>query len=457
MSEQSAIDTYGDQLFGSGTQAALDALGKTYELAFMKGLSQLSSPSATIVDRTGQIGVAREIANYKTSLAIAQTLAEQLQSETDPRVQAVLKQLSSEFSQFAADAGSRIINASAFHDESTTVERAIAEIFLASDDFVQDLLAPTPGVDWSAHEIVDAIRGALASGDSAEVIVKTLQQTGVGVASQSMTTLSLGLEAQMKATGSDGWGAIAAKAGGAALLLDALFTSGYAPALQVNEGQPFYADAGLADRVRALLNSNAADFTAAAEYLPDAQALAWLVSSIDSKFTTNDLNGLIDAASASGDQAGAQRLVEALARIVSGDGAGAASTPAGFYRSVFATIDAVQAAYPAGLELQSLASTSATLISDSAGQTGETGVAYRYALNQLNVFVLVGADYSGFNANGELDLYDEATGHGTFTADYLADRPELLAAMVRTNITDLVPEQRGHDDCPRPGQYLCGQ
>ena len=260
MSEQSAIDTYGDQLFGSGTQAALDALGKTYELAFMKGLSQLSSSGATIVDRTGQIGVAREIANYKTSLAIAQTLAGQLQRETDPQVQAVLKQLCSEFSQFADDAGTRIINASAFHDENTTVERAIAEIFLASDDFVQDLLAPTPGADWSAHEIVDAIKDALASGDSAAGIIKTLQQTGVGIASQSMTTLSLGLEAQMKATGSDGWGAIAAKAGGAALLLDALFTSGYAPALQVNEGQPFYADAGLADRVRALLNSNAADF-----------------------------------------------------------------------------------------------------------------------------------------------------------------------------------------------------
>ena len=298
---------------------------------------------------------------------------------------------------------------------------------------------------------MDAVKGALASGDSAAGIIKTLQQTGVGVASQSMTTLSLGLEAQMSATGSDGWGAIAAKAGGAALLLDALFTSGYAPALQVNEGQPFYADAGLADRVRALLNSNAADFTAAAEYLPDAQALAWLVSSIDSSFSTDDLNALIDAASASGDQAGAQHLVEALSRIVSGGAGSADSTPAGFYRSVFATIDAVQAAYPAGLELQSLVSTSATLISDSAGQTGETGVAYRYALNQLNVFVLVGADYSDFNANGELDLYDEATGHGTFTADYLADRPELLAAMVRTNIDDLVPNSAGTTVVPGLG------
>ena len=136
---------------------------------------------------------------------------------------------------------------------------------------------------------------------------------------------------------------------------------------------------------------------------------------------------------------------------MSGSTASADSTPAGFYRSVFATIDAVQAAYPAGLELQSLVGTSATLISDSAGQAGEAGVAYRYALNQLNVFVLVGVDYSDFNANGELDLYDEATGHGTFTADYLADRPELLAAMVRTNIADLVPNSAGTTIVPGLG------
>ena len=192
MSEQSAIDTYGDELFGRGTQAALDALGKAYELAFMKSLSQLSSPSATIVDRTGHIGVAREIANYKTSLALADALALQVSETATRAFKAILKQLSGEFSEFAADAGSRIINASAFADETTTVERAIAEIFQASDDFVQDLLAPTPGADWSVHEIEGAIQDALAAGDSADVIIKRLQQTGVGIASESMTTLSLG-------------------------------------------------------------------------------------------------------------------------------------------------------------------------------------------------------------------------------------------------------------------------
>ena len=444
MSELDAIDTYGDGLFGHGAQAALETLGKTYELAFMKALSQLSSPSEGIVDQTGQIGVAREIANYKASMAIVETLAFAVVTETDPNVKAVLKQLSSEFSDFATQAADRIINASAFHDANTTVERALAEIFQASDAYVQDLLAPTPGADWSVEEITGAVKDALAAGNSASSLIKALQQTGVDAASQSMTTLSLNLEAYVKQTGSDGWGAIAAKAGGAALLLDALFNSGYAPALQVNEAQPFYLDAGLADRVQALLSSSTADFDAAAEYLPDSQALAWLVNSIDAGFSTDDLNHLIAAASASGDQAGVQHLVEALAHIVSGQGTSTGTdTPAGFYRSVFATIDAVQSAYPSGLELQSLVNTDAASMADSAGQTGASGIAYRYALSELNVFVLVGADYSSFNADGELDLYDDATGRGTFTADYLADRPELLAAMVRMNVGDIVPDASG--------------
>jgi len=443
MSEQSAIDTCGDELFGHGTQAALDALGKAYELAFMKSLSQLSSPVATIVDRTGHIGVAREIANYKTSLALAATLAAQVQTESDPRVQAILKQLSCEFSDFAAGAGSRIINASAFADESTTVEQAISEIFQASDDFVKELLAPTPGAAWSTHEIVGAIEDALAAGDSADAIIERLKTVGVGVASQSMTTLSLDLEAHVQETGSDGWGAIAAQAGGAALLLDAAFNSGYAPGLEVNDGQPFYLDATLADRVRALVNSSAADFATVGEYLPDVQALAWLVSSIDASFTTDELNQLIDGASAAGDQAGVLSLVEDLTRLVSGAGETVGTDTASFYRSVFNTIDAIATAYPSGLELDSLVGTSAAQISASAAQASAEGVAYRYALSELNVFVLIGADYSDFNMHGELDLYDEATGHGTFTAEYLADRPELLAAMVQTNLADIAPSASG--------------
>ena len=212
----------------------------------------------------------------------------------------------------------------------------------------------------------------------------------------------------------------------------------------MNEAQPFYLDAGLADRVRALLNSSAADFTAAAEYLPDVQALAWLVSSIDSGFTTDDLNHLVDAASASGDKPACCTWWKTSRASFREPGQASGSTPAALLplRLRHDRRGADRLPVGAGAAEPGQRRRRADL-DECAAQTGAAGMAYRYALSELNVFVLVGADYSGFNANGELDLYDEATGHGTFTAEYLADRPELLAAMVQTNLADIAPDASG--------------
>jgi hypothetical protein len=49
----------------------------------------------------------------------------------------------------------------------------------------------------------------------------------------------------------------------------------------------------------------------------------------------------------------------------------------------------------------------------AARQNDETGLAYRYALKELNPFVVRGTDYSQHNTNGELGLYNAATGEGT--------------------------------------------
>ncbi len=46
-------------------------------------------------------------------------------------------------------------------------------------------------------------------------------------------------------------------------------------------------------------------------------------------------------------------------------------------------------------------------------------IAYRYALVHLNPFAVLGADYRQFNQNGELELYDLATGQGQLTIDRL--------------------------------------
>jgi RTX calcium-binding nonapeptide repeat (4 copies) len=49
-------------------------------------------------------------------------------------------------------------------------------------------------------------------------------------------------------------------------------------------------------------------------------------------------------------------------------------------------------------------------------------IAFRYALKELNPFAVFGVNYAAHNANGELDLYDQVTGQGEMTEQYLTDR-----------------------------------
>ncbi len=67
----------------------------------------------------------------------------------------------------------------------------------------------------------------------------------------------------------------------------------------------------------------------------------------------------------------------------------------------------------------------------------DAGVAYRFALQELNPFAIVGADYSIHNQNGELDLYDSQTGEGTMTEEYLKDRTAMLSWKIYQNERDI--------------------
>ena len=447
MSEQSAIAQLGDGLFGRGPQAALQALNKSFELAFLKSLSQLSSPSLdAIVDRTGHIGIAREISNYKVSRSLAQALTARVDVETDPRVQEVLKLLACEFEAHGAGAGKRIVQASAFASDDTTVEDALSEIFQYSPEEVAGLLEPTPGAEWSTYQIVGAVQDLLAAGSKTEDILCAIRGEGVWRASQSMTELSLGLEKDM--LGSDdpqAWHAIAGKAGGAALLLDMLFNNGFAAAKDLNTTTPFYEDPALLGMVRDVLNGPDVDFSAVEEYLNQGQALALLVHAIDAGFGTDDLNQLLDASVVSSDGLVAVQTLLARVRelLIPDAPALAASDSAAYYRAVFGTIDLVETKYGDTLDLDGLVSTNAASITAHASQDSDDGIAYRYALVELNAFVLIGADYQPHNENGELDLYDDKTGEGTLTLEYLADRPELLAAMMQANLGEIAPDATG--------------
>ena len=61
----------------------------------------------------------------------------------------------------------------------------------------------------------------------------------------------------------------------------------------------------------------------------------------------------------------------------------------------------------------------------------KTDIAWRYALRELNPFVVPDISYDRHNTDGSLDLYDPVTGQGAMTELYLQDRAAMLAWKIR--------------------------
>jgi Ca2+-binding RTX toxin-like protein len=74
-------------------------------------------------------------------------------------------------------------------------------------------------------------------------------------------------------------------------------------------------------------------------------------------------------------------------------------------------------------------------------------IAWRYALRELNTFVVTDVSYAAHNTDGSLDLLDPATGLGGMSERYIADRAAMLT-------WKLAYDKRGaqdDDDAPRAG------
>lgn len=67
------------------------------------------------------------------------------------------------------------------------------------------------------------------------------------------------------------------------------------------------------------------------------------------------------------------------------------------------------------------------------------GLASRYALLNLNSFVILGFDYSRFNQKAELSLYDSATGKGVMSEQWLKDRASYLTYLNQAHSKSIEP------------------
>ena len=147
------------------------------------------------------------------------------------------------------------------------------------------------------------------------------------------------------------------------------------------------------------------------------------------------LTGLLEASS-SQSATSLENAVAALGQIFLGN---KPIIPTDEREALYATLKEIDTALgpnpnPA-FELIALTNQSVSSLLSLAQQADPTGLATRYALKAGNPFALIGVDYSAFNKNGELDLYDEASGTG-MSAQYLKDRSEFLAVNMHSGTHD---------------------
>jgi Ca2+-binding RTX toxin-like protein len=114
-----------------------------------------------------------------------------------------------------------------------------------------------------------------------------------------------------------------------------------------------------------------------------------------------------------------------------GDGFGNLANRNEFYKS----INAVQAALSGQTyRITSLVNQPIETVKGNALQPNDSGLAYRFAVKELNPFVVLGTDsnrtqalYAVHNQGGELALLNPETGVGEMTRQYLTDRAAFLA------------------------------
>jgi len=173
------------------------------------------------------------------------------------------------------------------------------------------------------------------------------------------------------------------------------------------------------------------------QVLTDSLAVYNLLAKIDPAISTGAITGILKASS-NGPANTLESTLAALGKIFGKTYTTGQTTRDILYDNLQDLQAAVSSAGAGTLTVTSLTSKTASEIVTQAQQNTPEGLACRYALNQLNPFAVTGNDslYAAHNATGELDLYHPASGTGSLTDLYLADRTAMLAWKMKFDTTD---------------------
>ncbi len=168
--------------------------------------------------------------------------------------------------------------------------------------------------------------------------------------------------------------------------------------------------------------------------LTDALAVHDLFARVDSNLSLNDIAAILRASSERNVRT-LEEAVQALGRVFSPGLARIASEPQedrnALYDAITQIRDAVTALQGLG-EHYTLSRIGLDASSDFAAAKND--IAYRFALKELNPFVVLGKSYD--TDAQRLSLFDPATGQGELTDAYLTDRAAMLTWKVKLATLD---------------------
>lgn len=190
--------------------------------------------------------------------------------------------------------------------------------------------------------------------------------------------------------------------------------------------------------------------------LVDALAVQALYAKLAPTLTANQLNTLTDVSGSIKDATGTpiarslESALDALRTIIQNPENGKSvlsvnhETPVGDREKLYDSIknllaDGEFSSLVGTAQLTLLSEWTANEIIAMAAGNGAQGLATRFALTALNSFVLAGVDYTVFNTDSALDLFDLVNGAGTITDQYLIDRATLLTRKLWFNTNDENP------------------
>ena len=174
--------------------------------------------------------------------------------------------------------------------------------------------------------------------------------------------------------------------------------------------------------------------------LTDALALYNLFGTIDPNLEVESVTEILNAAGTSGGSSLESTLVALRSLFQSPPNSLTPNTPldAQDRDAYYVNIDTVATSLlpPGTYSVESLVAGSN--VASQAEEAG--GLAYRYALKELNPFVVIGANYALHNVpgthGGPLDLFNPDKGMGTLTGEYLRNRAAFLDAKINLNLAD---------------------